>query len=64
MANSILIDEFHLAVFVPRGLRSAACRAVRRSLADARFQAGLRRAIRDIFGRYPSLSKARFTLAR
>ena len=64
MANSILIDEFHLTVFVPHGLRSAACRAVRRTLADARFQAKLRRAIREIFGRYPSLAKARFTLTR
>ena len=64
MASTVPIDEFHLTVFVPRGLRAAASRAVRRTLDDARFQGRLRRAIRDVFGRYPSLSQARFTLAR
>ena len=64
MANSILIDEFQLAVLVPRGLRVTASRAVRRTLNDARFRERLRRAIRDVFSRYPSLAKARFTLTR
>jgi hypothetical protein len=64
MTSTVLIDEFHLTVFAPRGMRAAAYRAVRRTLDDARFRERLRRAIRDVFGRYPSLSKTRFTLAR
>ena len=64
MANTILIDEFQLTVFVPRGLRAVACRAVRRTLDDAGFREALRRAIRDVFSRHPSLGKARFTLTR
>jgi hypothetical protein len=63
-SSTVLIDEFHLTVFVPRVLRSVAYRAVRRTLDDPRFRERLRRAIRDVFGRYPSLSKTRFTLLR
>lgn len=62
--TNILMDEFHIAVSVPRGLRAAAYRAIHRTLDDTRFRAALRRAIRSVVGRYPSLCKVRVTLTR
>lgn len=64
MPTSILMDEFHLTVYVPRGLRAAAYRAIRPTLDDARFRAALRRASRGVVGRNPSLGKIRVTLTR
>ena len=64
MAESILIDEFHLSVFALAGLQSEGFRVIRRALNNQRFREGLRRAIRGIFGRYPSLRKTNFTLTR
>ena len=64
MAATILIDEFHLTVYAPPGLPAAAYRAIRRSLDAARFRTALRRAIRSVLDRHPSLEKVRFTLTR
>ena len=62
--TSILMDEFHLSMYAPPGLRADAYRTIRRTLDADRFRTVLRRAIRGMLGRYPSLSKLRFTLAR
>jgi hypothetical protein len=60
----ILIDELHLTVSAPGNLRAAAYRAIRRTLNDGRFHTTLRRAIRTVLGRYPSLNKVRISLTR
>ena len=60
----IQMDEFHLTVSAPGELRTAAYRALRRTLDDDHFRSALRRAIRSFLARYPSLSKARITLTR
>ncbi len=64
MANTILMDEFHVAVYARRELRADSARAIRRTLDDARFRAALRQAIQRVFDRYPPLAKVRVTLTR
>ncbi len=64
MAKRILIDEIHLSLFIPPGLRSESLRAVRQALRNARLQTALRRAIQGVFARYAALSKVTFTLTR
>ena len=44
-SKSILIEEFHVSIRAPRGLRDAEYAAMRRTLDDRGFQAELRRAI-------------------
>lgn len=63
MANT-LIDEFHLAVYAPHGMRADAYRAIRWTLDAKRFQEALRRAIQSVIDRYPSLAKVRCALTR
>lgn len=64
MAKSILMEEFHVSVWVPRGLEKSAYAAIRRTLIAARFRAELQRAVRGVAGRRPSLRLARFVLTR
>ncbi len=64
MAPTILLDEFHLAVRAPRGLREAAYGAIRRTLDGRRFQADVRRALRGVFRQYPALNRIRVRLSR
>ncbi len=64
MPKFVLLEEFHLDFFVPPELRPAEIRAIRRALAQGRFGANLRRAIRNLLQRYPSLRKVRVTLTR
>jgi hypothetical protein len=64
MSKMILMDEFHLAIKVPRSLDVAACKAISRTLNGRRFQAALRRAVRHVFADYIPLRKVSVTLAR
>ena len=64
MAKNLLIDEIHLTVFAPPGLRAESCRAVRQALRSARLHTALRRAIQGVFNRYSALGKVAFTLTR
>jgi hypothetical protein len=64
MAQTILLDEFHLNVRAPRGLPEAEYQAMRRALDEPRFQAELRRAVRTVFRRHPALGKVRLALSR
>lgn len=64
MAKAILMDEFHVTVFARQGLPEATYTAIRETLDDARFHADLRRAVRDVFRRHPSLRKVRITISR
>ena len=60
----ILIDEVHVGVLVPRGLRETEYRRTSRTLHSTRFRAALTRAVRGVFHRFPTLSKVRVTLTR
>jgi hypothetical protein len=64
MSKLILFDEFHITVLTPPNLRADVFRAIRQTLDDARFRAALRRAIRGVFGKYPSLGKLTFSISR
>ncbi|MBL8792402.1 MAG: hypothetical protein JNM56_00710 [Planctomycetia bacterium] len=64
MARKTLIDELHLSVFIPPGLRAESDRAVRQALRSVRFTTALRRAIRDVFARSTALRQLTFTLSR
>ncbi|MBL8799777.1 MAG: hypothetical protein JNM56_38200 [Planctomycetia bacterium] len=64
MAKPILIDEIHLTIFMPPGLRAESFRAIRRTLRSGRFQAALRRAVHGVLARYAALGKITCTLTR
>jgi hypothetical protein len=64
MAKAILMEEFHLTVLAPRGLKDAAYDAIRRTLDGRRFQADLRRAVRAVVGQQSSLAKVRVAVTR
>lgn len=62
MAKQELIEEFHISVFVPRGLTGTEVRAIRRTLLSERFRARLGRAVAELLHQYPSLSMSRVTV--
>ena len=64
MAKLILIEEFHLSLFAPRGLSEPEYDAIRQVLDEASFQADLARAVRKLMRRYPALSKVRVKISR
>jgi hypothetical protein len=64
MAKAILIEEFHLTVYVPCSLTEAESRAIRRTLDGASFRCQLQRAVQDVFGAYRSLARATVRLSR
>jgi hypothetical protein len=60
----ILIDEFHVLVFVPRGLRESEYRAIRRLLNSRRYPIDLSQAVRQVFRRYSALRGVCVRLSR
>lgn len=64
MAKFILIDEFHLTVYAPRGQPATEYDAVRHTLDDPPFQTALRRTVRHVARQFPDLRKVRLTLTR
>ena len=64
MAQFVLLDEFHVTVFVPQGLPETEVDAISRTLDSARFQVRLLRAVRAVFRKARSLRKARGRLKR
>jgi hypothetical protein len=64
MANRLLIEKYHLAVFAPSGLRERRYRAIRHALDSRRLRLELSRAGRQVFGRYPALQHVRIQLSR
>lgn len=60
----ILLDEFHIRISVAAGLPDSIYDGMRRRLDARRFQASLRKMIRQLFQRHPPLRKARATLTR
>ena len=64
MSKSILIDELHFSVFIPRRLPMSEASSIRRTLRSLRFQGRLRRAIGEVFRQFPSLCRARVAVSR
>lgn len=64
MAKRILMEEFHLTVFVPRGLREVRYRAIRRAVDSRQLRRDLGRAVRQVFRRYAALDRVRIQLCR
>ena len=64
VAKDVLIEEFHVGVFVPRGLREEEEGAIRRRLDSRRFRSRLERTVRGFFRRYRSLHQVRLKLSR
>jgi hypothetical protein len=64
MAQSILIDEFHLSVRMPKGLPERDYLAVRRVLNSNRFQNQLSRALEEMAKRHPELRHATILVSR
>jgi hypothetical protein len=64
MPRLVLMEQFHLNVYVPSTLAPHAERAVRRALDDRRLHARIRRAVRGVFATDPALARVRLTLTR
>lgn len=64
MAKSVLIDEFHLQIFIPATLPDKKARAVRRALQRRGFVANLRDSIAKCMACHPTLRGLRITLSR
>jgi hypothetical protein len=64
MPRMILMDEFHLGLRAPHGLPEVEYQAIRHVLNDRRFQAELRRAVREVASRHPALRTIRLVISR
>ena len=64
MPKTILLEDYHLTVIAPPGLRTAEYAAMVRTLDGKRFQSRLHEAVREVFRRYPSLKNVQFNLDR
>jgi hypothetical protein len=64
VAKQILMDQFHVSVFVPRDLPGAEYEAIRRALDGSHFRARLKRAVRRVLRRFAALNKARVSVTR
>jgi hypothetical protein len=64
MVKTILMDEVHLTMFAPRGLREEEYNAIHRALTDRRLRGDLRRTVAEVVRRYPALAKVRVTVTR
>ena len=62
--KAILIDEFHLTVYVPRALPEPEYDRIRQILDTSRFQRQLREAIREVVRQHPALGRVRVTVTR
>src|SRR5437763_1598727 len=58
MPKNVMIDEFHLQVFIPHRLDDAAAEAIHRTLNSRRSQVTLRQAIQRLCARYRALAQA------
>jgi hypothetical protein len=63
MDQHVLFDELHLTILVPTELDDGACDAIRRILDSRTFRTELRRAIRQLFRRYPDLAVVRLRIS-
>ena len=64
MPKMLLIDELYLTIKAPAGLPKASYQAILRALRYKRFHAGLHNAMREVLGRYPSLTNVKLEIHR
>ena len=64
MPKNVLMDEFHVSFLAPHNLSPAEYDGVRQTLDEPYFRALLKRAVRKIAVRFPSLNKVRVRLSR
>ena len=64
MARRVLLDEFHVSVYVPAGLPDVESDAIKQALDDDEFRRQLQRAVRAAFRRNAALAKAEVKLSR
>ena len=64
MPKTILLEDYHLTVVAPAGLRKADYTAMIRTLHGKRFQTRLHEAVHEVFRRYSSLKNVQFNLDR
>jgi hypothetical protein len=64
MPRTILIDEIHIGMHVPKTLPEAEFQAIRSTLNDPRFQKELRQAVEEVVSRYVALGKVSVVLSR
>jgi hypothetical protein len=60
----VIVDQFHVTLLVPEDMPDREASAVRKTLSGRRFQAALRRSMRAVVERFPSLAKIRFRVSR
>jgi hypothetical protein len=63
VAKRLVLEEFHVTVYAPRGLPTREYDAMRQALDDPRFHARLRRAARRVTRRHPALAKTKVGLS-
>lgn len=64
MPKRVLIEEFHVSVYVSSTLPDAQSTAIRRTLNSKRFCAGLKRTVRGVVRQHPSLSRVHVRISR
>lgn len=64
MAQWLMIEEFHVSVWVPRGQPAAIDAAIRTTLDSRRFQTDLRGAIHEVVRQFRTLHAVRVRLTR
>ena len=62
MPKTILLEEFHVTLRAPAGLRKEDYRAMLRVVRSKTFQCRLRRAVREVLARHRALKRIAFTL--
>ena len=64
MAKSVVIDEVHLTIRIPRGLPDGTAEEIARTLTGVDFMTRLHRAVRAALRAFPELAVVRASLTR
>jgi hypothetical protein len=64
VAKFIVMDEIHVTVQAPAGLRDDEYDVIRRTLMSRRFHGRLSRRVRELFAEVPALARLRIALSR
>lgn len=64
MPKMILVEEFHVSLYVPAKIPDGAVRAIRRTLRPTRFENRLADAVRALLQRHPPLKKIKLRISR
>jgi hypothetical protein len=62
--KTVLLDEIHVTVLAPRGLKEKDYEAMNRTLHGRRFLGALRRSVRYVIRNYPTLRRATVKVSR